>query len=415
MRFYIVALVATVFITACSTRASQSGTGARYIPAALGALGATTTESDAAPAEESVTYQANPQHTGYVRGNLHVPLTKLWVVNFGETNGAVGYPVVADSVVVVAANGKLVALDAKTGRLIWSRKAYTRKSGGGWVGPAYDNGTIFSDPIDTDFGKRKFGMYAFDALSGTLLWSAAAPREWAFSSPPTAISGTVYTVAAGDGGEIYAYAESNGALEWTASPLGGDDSSPAVTSRGLYVSFSCPQTYDYGPASGKQIWHYDGQCSGGGGSTPVYYDGFLFVEDSASSQYNGLIFTASKGKIVGKFNAYFTPAFANYRGFFITAYGATLQSADIPSMRPTWSVTLSGDRYVTPPLIVGGTVYVETASGELLGYGSKTGQREVEVNLGTYGNYRGLSVGLGYGSHELIVPDGSALIALKGG
>ena len=124
--------------------------------------------------------------------------------------------------------------------------------------------------------------------------------------------------------------------------------------------------------------------------------------------------TANKGKVVGTFTSNFTPAFANYIGYFVTGYGSTLEAAEIPSMRQSWSATLSGDTYVTPPLIVGDTVYIETASGELFGYASKTGKQEVQMNLGSYGNYRGLSVGLGYGSHELIVPDGSELIAVKG-
>ena len=273
---------------------------------------------------------------------------------------------------------------------------------------------IFADPKDVDYGKRHRGMYAFDERSGKLIWSADTPREWAFSSPPTAISGSVYTVAAGDGGEVYAYAESSGALKWQAYTVGGDDSSPVVTARDLYVSFSCPQTYDLNPANGKQRWHYDGSCSGGGGSTPALYDGLLFIEDAQiTSEYNGLILT-EKGKVVGRFNSDFTPAFANYRGYFVTGYGSILESAAIPSMRQTWSVTLSGDQYVTPPLIVGDTVYVETAAGVLFGYAAKTGKQLVEMNLGSYGIYQRSSLGLGYGSHELFVPDGSELIALKG-
>lgn len=415
-------VLVAALVTACSANEGPSVNRPLYLPnsadgARTGAAATPSKPPEITLSRESVTYQANPQHTGYVSAKLRLPLTRLWSVNLGYYNGAVGYPVVANGIVVVAANGKLVALDAKTGKTRWSHKAFTKTRGGAWVGAAYDNGTIFSDPTDTSFGKLKSGMYAFDEGSGKELWSAAAPREWSFSSPPTAVSGTVYTNASGDGGVIYAYNESDGTLQWTASPpnASGADSSPAVTSKGLYVSYACPQAYDFNPSTGKQIWHYNGQCSGGGGSTPVYYDGLVFVEDNdISSQFNGLILTAKKGTVAGHFDSDFTPAFADYSGFFVTGYGSTLTAAKIPSMRQVWSATLSSDRYVTPPFIVGGTVYIETASGELLGYASRTGKQEVGMNLGNYGNYRGLSVGLGYGSHELIVPDGSTLIALKG-
>jgi outer membrane protein assembly factor BamB len=358
----------------------------------------------------SVTYQVNPAHTGYVAGLLNPPLTERWAVKLGGYNGGVGYPIVANGIVVVGANGKLFALNAKTGKILWSRQG----SPGGWVGPAYDNGMIFSDPLSTSYGKRTSGIYAFNQRSGKVLW-AASMQQWSFSSPPTARSGMVYTAGAGDGGTVYAYNESTGALAWSASVMNGDDSSPAVTSRGVYVSYSCPQSYDFNPVSGKQIWHYNGSCEGGGGSTPVYYDGFIFVEASdARSGYNGLILTADKGKAVGYFNSNFTPAFANLRGFFITGYGATLQASDIPSMRPVWTVTLSGDKLATPPLLVGKTVYAETAAGNLLAYDAKTGHRQLDMSLGYSGGYAGKSVGLGFGSNELIVPDGNELIALTG-
>ena len=81
-------------------------------------------ERHAAPANDgSVTYQANAAHTGYLNGTLRPPLTEAWAVNLGNYNGEISYPVVANGIVVVAANGKLVALDAKSGKIRWSKIA----------------------------------------------------------------------------------------------------------------------------------------------------------------------------------------------------------------------------------------------------------------------------------------------------
>jgi outer membrane protein assembly factor BamB len=358
----------------------------------------------------SITYQGNAQHTGYLRGTLRPPLTVLWTVKLGgRADGGIGYPVVANGIVVVAANRRLFALDVTSGKILWSKAAVR-----GWVGPAYENGTIFSNPVSTLYRKQKFAMYAFDERSGEVLWAKKAPREWAFSSPPTAAQGMVYTAASGDGGLVYGYAASNGVLDWTAGVANGDDSSPSVTPHGVYVAYECPQAYDFNPTTGKQIWRYSGSCTGGGGSTPVVYGGLVFVGDGfVTSSYDGFILTADKGKVVGRFHSNFTPAIANHRGFFVGGYGASLEAAEIPSMRQIWSVSPPGDKYTTPPLVVGDTVYIETADGELFGYASNSGKQEVEMHLGS-GGYFGKSVGLGYGSGALIVPDRNKLYALAG-
>jgi outer membrane protein assembly factor BamB len=223
----------------------------------------------------------------------------------------------------------------------------------------------------------------------------------------------VYTGAAGDGGYVYAYAESNGALEWQESVENGMDSSPAVTSHDVYVSYPC-QTYDFDPQTGKQIWHSDRSCDGGGGSTPVLYDGLLFVGDSGASSDNGLILKADSGKVAGSYSAHFIPAFARHRGFFVTDHGLMLRALDVPSMHRAWTARRRRDRYATPPLVVGDTVYIETEAGKLLGYAIRDGERQVALSLGYTPRYMSLSAALGFGSDELIVPDGNKLIALKG-
>lgn len=364
--------------------------------------------------DESVTYQINAEHTGYVNAKLRLPLTVVWSLKLGRKESAVGYPVVANGMAVVAVEGegKLVALDAATGAVRWKKGKPGRGHGEGWVGTACDNGTIFADPLYTS-GRHRFGMFAFDEQSGAQLWAAPVPGEWALSSPPTASAGTVYTGAAGDGGYVYAYAESNGALQWHESVENGMDSSPAVTSHGVYVTYPC-QTYDFNPQTGTQIWHSNRSCDGGGGSTPVLYDGLLFVGDSGDPSGNGLILKAASGSIVGHFNAYFVGAFAHHRGFFVTDHGYMLRAFDTPSMGRAWAATLKLDKYATPPLVVGDTVYIETTDGKLLGYDQRDGARQVEFNLGYAPRYIGTSAALGFGSDELIVPDGNKLIAVKG-
>ena len=93
------------------------------------------------------------------------------------------------------------------------------------------------------------------------------------------MNGIVYTSGAGDGGTVYAVRESDGTLLWTQEVENGDDSAPAVTSDGVYVSYACPQTYKFNPTSGDLIWHFSGQCEGGGGESVAIYNGQVYVRD----------------------------------------------------------------------------------------------------------------------------------------
>ena len=191
-------------------------------------------------------------------------------------------------------------------------------------------------------------------------------------------------------------------LLWTASVMNGDNSSPALSKDGVYVSYACPQTYDFNPTSGGQIWHYSGPCEGSGGSTPVLYDGVLYVEDSSvQNGYDGIALSAKTGQPVDNFNSNYPPAFANDIGLFVTN-SQTLVAAKTPKLRPT------------PPVVIGSTVYIETDMGELLGYGLRTGKSTVTMALGYTDSSPGFAAGLGYGEHELIVPAGSELIDLAG-
>jgi outer membrane protein assembly factor BamB len=394
-----VALGVAMLLTACE------GPGASPVTTLHSAPSSRSVAENAS--QQSVTYQVDTEHTGFAHGQLRRPLQQLWSVSLG---GTVSYPVIANGIVVVAANDQLIALNEKTGKVLWTQGS---PSGDGWVGPAYDNGKIFADPSYAS-SSDSLGMYAFDERTGKQTWASAAPGQYAFSSPPTAASGTVYTGAAGGGGTVYAYDESSGALKWTASVENGDNSSPVVTSNGIFVSYACPQTYDFQPNSGQPIWHFSGPCEGGGGSTPALYDGLLFVGDSdQSSGYNGLILHAKNGTVAGGFNASFTPAFSRNLGFFVNY--STVEAESIPKMKQAWTVNLgSSNHYTTPALVVGNIVYVATAANSLVGYDVNTGKQKVTMPLAYTGYNRNGLAGLAFADGELIVPNGPYLVSFTG-
>lgn len=368
----------------------------------------------------AVTYQINAQHTGSINTpSLFPPLKVKWSVDLGAT---ASYALIAGGKVFVIAGpdakGKvnLYALDAQSGNTLWGpilipQGAYW------WAAAAYDNGKVFVVP-NTVAGLTNGILYAFDANDGHTIWTSILPGQYFFTAPPTARNGIVYTSGAGLGGTMYAVRETDGALLWNGSVMNGDNSSPVVTSAGVYVSYVCPQTYKFAPTTGKLLWHYSGPCEGGGGATPVLSNGRLYVRDwSASSGHNGDILNSATGAVVGNFDSSFAPAVVGGTAFYVKTSGLT--AVNTTTGKTVWTaVPANGDTYSTPPIVVNGTVYVGSASGYLLGYKSGTGKAAVSMNMGypisafETGSVGSPESGLSAGQSILVVPASTHVIAL---
>jgi outer membrane protein assembly factor BamB len=262
-------------------------------------------------------------------------------------------------------------------------------------------------------------MYAFDATDGHQIWRTVMLGEYYFNSPPTAYKGMVYTGGAGVGGYVYGVRETDGAVLWQESVLNGSNSSPAVTSGGVYVSYPCPQTYKFAPLTGFYLWHWNGPCEGGGGSTPVLYQGLLYVRDALfiSKYDNALVFNSTSGTVASYFNSYFVPVFWNGTAFYSQATGLTAVS--LTSGKTVWSAAPpSGDSYSISPIVVNGILYIGTKLGTLLGYKSGTGVQAVSIPMGAPMKGDDLAIettplaGLGAAQGLLVVPASSYLVAL---
>lgn len=334
------------------------------------------------------------------------------MVNFGRS---ISYPLIADGKVFVTvrnASGTgttLYALDGANGAALWS---YSLGAYSAWSGACYENGRVFA--LNGDGVLR-----AFDGANGNLVWSGQLPGQYSFSAPPTVFQGVIYVSGAGSGGTVYAVNADSGAVLWTSTVMNGDKSSPAVTSEGVYVSYSCPNVYKLDPATGAKIWHYAPGCSGGGGKTPALYNGRLYVRD-----FSDRIFDSQTGTIIGNFNAKNTPAFSGNRGFFLNgphffgSYG-TLEARDVNTNSVVWS--FSGDGFLqSAVLVVNNYVYVGSAQGRLYAVDAATGQQVWMTTAGAsipYVDEQNVSQPLtGFAAAEglLVVPTSTTLVAYEG-
>lgn len=350
---------------------------------------------DASQSENAVTYQINPTHTGAIDGpTLKLPFSVKWTAPLGQTST---YPVIANGRVFVGGNS-VFALNATTGATLWTKATPS-------IGLAFGSGQVFN----LSGGGQ---LAAYVPGTGSQNWFISLPGQYAFSSPPTAANGMVYTGGAGSGGTVYGVNATNGNLVWTNNVANGDDSSPSVTSTDLYVSYVCPQAYDFAPLTGVLIWHYSGPCEGGGGATAPLYRGLVYTESWASNP-PGLILRGSDGSPLGTFNSLVTPAFAKGIGYFVENSNQSIVAISTTTGNTVWTQTLSGDSFSVPPIVITNTlsgtlVVCATAAGNLEVYNAKVGTPLQSLSLGA-----AAESGMAFARGLLVVPSGNNVIGLK--
>ena len=365
--------------------------------------------------DQAVTYQNDVSHSGLQQGDsLRPALTRKWSRDLG---GSVSYALIAQGLMFVTVadpppttgsphGDRLYALDQATGQTVWGPKELGGSSN--WANAGYDNGRVFVLNVDGV-------MRAYDATSGSLIWSEQIPDPSGsttcecYASAPAAANGIVYT-SGGGVGQVSALSESDGAVVWQMRVLGGDHSSPAVATDGVYVTYACNQSYDFNPTSGTQIWHYATSCTGGGGKTPVLNAGELYARDQAFAA--NPILDGATGMQVGQFVSATAPVIDGSLGLFFTDSN-TLQARNLSTNQVLW--TFTEDRPTTAPVVVNGYVYVGTAVGTLYALDEMTG-REVYYDYAWTGitgpdesNVSSPLAGLTVGEGLLAVPAGNEL------
>lgn len=253
---------------------------------------------------------------------------QLWSYSYGTISGT---PVVERGVVYVGGEnwtwstgisiGFIYALDAMTGRKIWS-----------FSGPAGTN--FYGSPVLADANLYAFSaaysrqdaswhsaVYAFNAHTGKKLWNYTTPGRF---SALTAAGQNVYVssnfvdtngnldVENGSGyvyeGGVLALNALNGTRIWNY-PIHSSVESPIVANDTVYAVSGVEDVYALAASDGKTIWNYS---IGSGTTSPLLVDGYLYVGSSAGVH----CFNASTGTL----NWHFTDFFAGSWGVTIPAY-----------------------------------------------------------------------------------------------
>jgi outer membrane protein assembly factor BamB len=160
-------------------------------------------------------------------------------------------PAFANGVVYIS-SGDLVALDAKTGKFLWSYPI-------GNQGAPFniDSAPVVSNDI-VYVGTNVGVVYAIGISSHSLLWSYTTGGD--ISSNLAVGNGVVY--AASEDGNLYAFNAYSGAILWK-NPLAYSNS-PALANGVLYVAVNIASGCNLealDAATGKRLWQYNLTCT----------------------------------------------------------------------------------------------------------------------------------------------------------
>lgn len=181
------------------------------------------------------------------------------ITDYGSTCAST--PTLSGGVVYVGGCDRaLHAFNAATGVRLWR----TGVANGIVATPSVADGRVFAGVWDGgSFGSCSGGgiFYAFDAITGTVLWNRCIGGAlWGSSS----VSGTAVYIGGGIGDHL-ALSVENGQTIWHATSYDAGNGNAAVANGMVYIGANAGTLYAYDAISGALRWSYQtgGQIAGG--------------------------------------------------------------------------------------------------------------------------------------------------------
>ena len=278
-----------------------------------------------------------------------------------------GSPAVAKGVVYVGSYGDLpcscaiYGLNASTGAPVWSyATSYPAGS------PAVANDVVFVE-------LATFGLDAFDASSGVLLWTFN--NGFTGSSAPAVANGVVYVGSDYPDNRVYALDAKTGVSLWVYSTEGAVGS-PAVANGVVYVGSGDGNLYALNATTGAPLWRY----GTGNIASPAVANGVVYV---GSEDDNVYALNASTGAMLWSYTAggyvRSSPAVAN-GVVYVGSDDDNVYALDASTGAMLWSYGI-GSTVTSSPAVVNGTVYIGSDDGTGYSFGLPRGPERQHPNL----------------------------------
>ena len=319
---------------------------------------------------------------GYDLGRTHVapsfadklrpPFRRLWSVRTGyyiEFPPAVAY----GRVYVAQLRGRFLAVDAQTGKVRWQKRFHNCTA----ASPAVGDGVVYQPylPLPCDHGSRtaRGFVVAMNARTGRILWRFPGPSS---ESSPLLIGKTLYFGAWDH--RLYALDVRTRKVRWTFKASGELNSAPAYANGTIYIGSDDGRLYAVSARTGRLRWRASSFSHFPSGreyfyATPAIAYGRVFIGYTDGIVY---AFGATTGHLLWAQRAgtYVYTAAAVYRKtVYVGSYDGNVYAFDAATGDLRWRHSSPGSIHGAPT-VLGGLVYFSTC-GTCGSHGSRYAKR----------------------------------------
>lgn len=279
----------------------------------------------------------------------------------------------------------LIALDSKTGAILWSRP--TAMSGGG----AFVNGTIYGSETDSH-GQAE--MVALNESTGAVLWTYDT-QDQTYLLGPTVYNGVAYYNS--HDGYVYALSASSGTLLWKSPQLCftctvGLKYAPAVDGTQVYVVEGDENSLiELNAATGQEGWYDFGYEYPyiATYSAPVAANGLVYFTGGTQTGGDEVVAVSAQTGYLAWAYQVGSAGFATSTMPWVAGGLVFVGTADgniyaIANGTKVWSYTTGG--MAGNPVVADGIVYVGSQDGYLYALRVSTGSLLWKYNMGAYSN-----------------------------
>ncbi len=380
-------VLALAFVGFRAMQATGASSGSD-LPLAASPVAAESTVSASlpdAPISGNIAMQgANAHHDSVMTGPPPLTTPNLdWRVDTGgEVHGA---PALVDGVLyMVSKSGTVLAVDATTGKTIWSREVtgyVTRASPAVVDGVVYVGAGFSFTALDASTGEERWSLpvqyightsptissglvvvssqerwiYGIDAEGGTVHWRL--PTEGiVFGAVAMTDDAAVYAT---DEGIIYKVSLETGRMIWRQKVDGSIYASPVISGDRVLVSSQSGQLHALNMDTGSSLW-----SSLHGGATAPATNGDVVVVSASDGGIYGLDMETGEQRWLYPSGKSGLTAPAISENLALVGAGASLLAIDIETGEAVWYY-LAGDRIDSAPIVADGHVFFGSRDGFL--------------------------------------------------
>jgi len=331
-------------------------------------------DSSTGPDSPTVTQPVQPPTTPAT--GTKKPGTLLWEFETGDwvtSSPAIGTD---GTVYIRSMDGKLYALDGKTGTKKWEAKMNGSEQAQASPSIGFD-GTVYIG----GGGSNRNTLYALDGKTGESLWRFETGNQGTVT-PAIGSDGVVYLGSMDN--KIYALNGATGTLKWSYRVEHHVTAPPAIGTDGtVYFGSWDRKVYALNGKSGKEIWEF---AAGAQVSYPIAIgiDGTLFF-----GQRSGKVYALNGRTGVKKWefktqgnNVSASPAIGKDGTVYVGSNDKRVYALDGKNGTKKWEFETGGIVGSSPAIGADGTVYIGSSDSKVYALDGVTGTKKWEFETG---------------------------------